>query len=271
MKEKNRIKFIGGSRIGSVNQTIPFASLIIDEQKLILKNTFSQNLIFHPDDLIDIEEVFFIPFIAQGIKIKHKNQNYNKTVIFWSLTNPQNIIQIIQNKKLLLPVKYDTIKENQFKTKSTSLYKNKFLVFIASLLILLPIGGFMVYRDNNRFGDYMTLEKTSEISLKVNKIWVDHGIAYLNDSIIIPGGTKLVSKQPTWFKVTNHPLFGNRNEIKPSFAELDRPFVINKTAGTFIFRVIKYDDTLLFRIPDPDYKDPYDPTFKDLFDKLFDE
>ena len=41
--------------------------------------------------------------------------------------------------------------------------------------------------------------------------------------------------------------------------------MVIKDAGSFEFKVLQYNDTLVFQIPDPDYEDPRDPSFVDLF------
>lgn len=240
---------------------------------ITLKNTFGPNLIFHPGDLVDIEEVHFIPVIAQGIRIRHNNPNYKKNVIFWSLTGPGKIIRVIKNKKLFSPDESGSTKEDRVKRdlNSHTIQSPNPYIFVASIIVILLCAGFGLYSNYHKFDDYIIVRKASEIHLEVKDIWVDHGTAYLNDSIIVPGGTKLISEQPEWFKLKDRDLFGRPLPIKPSFAELDQPFVINKASNTFDLKVIKFDDTLLFRIPDPDYKDPNDPTFQDVFDKLFGE
>lgn len=81
-------------------------------------------------------------------------------------------------------------------------------------------------------------------------------------------GTKLVSDKPDWFRIKNQPIIGSQSR-NPSFTDLKEPFLIIKNANTFDFRVVKHKDTLTFKLPDPDYKDPNDPTFKDLYNKIF--
>ena len=86
-------KFIGGARIGILNQNIPFASLQIFSEKVILEAGGIGRLEFKKDDIIKIEEYIFIPIFAQGIQIKHKLDYYDEKVIFWSFRKPKNIIK----------------------------------------------------------------------------------------------------------------------------------------------------------------------------------
>ncbi|WP_081211728.1 hypothetical protein [Salegentibacter sediminis] len=270
MKEKDNIKYIGGSRIGSRNLTIPFASLIISEEKLELNNTGFQNLIFYPQDLVNIEEVYYFPWIAQGIKIKHKISGYDKNIIFWSYNDPKKIIQSIQNKGLLRDKKLNT--EKLPSKRSTSLRKEKFAIspiVIISVFVLILFGAVMLYNSSTAYDNYYTLEKSSKIHLEVRKKRIDHGTAFLNNKLIIPVGTKLVSDKPDWFKIKNQPIIGSQSHRNPSFTDLNEPFLIIKNANTFDLQVVKYEDTLTFELPDPNYKDPNDPTFKDLYHQLF--
>ncbi|MGM0934620.1 MAG: hypothetical protein ACQEWD_14370 [Bacteroidota bacterium] len=177
MKEKSNIKYIGGSRIGSRNLTFPFASLNISKEKLELKNTGFQNLIFYPEDILNIEEVYYFPFIAQGIKIKHNNPGYAKNIIFWSYNDPKKIIQTIQNKELLKDTRDKTLNTE----KSTSLKKEKFTIspiVIISVFALVLFGAVMLYNSSTKYDKYKTLEKSSKIQLEVSKKRVDHGVSF---------------------------------------------------------------------------------------------
>lgn len=263
MKENGKIKFIGGSRIGSRNLTIPFASLHISKEKLALKSTGFKPLFFSPENLVNIEAVYFFPGIAQGIRIKHNKPEYSENIIFWSLIDPEKIIDSIK-KKGLIPGK--ALSEN------SSFKRNKRRSFppilIVSILTLLLFAATMIYQDSKKFDQYSTLTKSSKIQLEVNEMKVDHGSSFINNSYLVPTGTKLVSRRPKWFKEKIQPIGGKNSDQNPHFNDLDEPFTILKNQDSFEFKVIKYNDTLIFKIPDPDYKDPNDLTFKDLFEQL---
>lgn len=269
MKEKRNIKFIGGSRIGSLNLTIPFASLKVTKGKLELNSAGFQNLIFHKQNLINIEEVYFIPIIAQGIKITHNISEYDKNVIFWSFTNPKKIIDSIKNKGLLDKNINTEIKSSLENSTSTKKEKLKVPpIAIISVLVLIIFGGAMIYKSSKIFNNYTTLDEDLKIVIQVRKMRVDHGFSFINNSIIIPSSTRLVSSRPEWFKEKIQPINGKKSDQKPFFNDLDEPFTILKNANSRELKVIKYDDTLLFQMPDPNYKDPYDPTFRDLYEEI---
>jgi hypothetical protein len=92
------LKYTGGARFSNSllsNATWPLAKLIIQDDKLLLNITFVGKYEFTKDDIITIEKYVKIPFIAWGIKINHNVATYPETLIFWSMRNPQNIINQI--------------------------------------------------------------------------------------------------------------------------------------------------------------------------------
>ena len=271
MKKKNRIVFTGGSRIRSVNETIPFSKLIIEPQKLTLKTTFSGSLEISSQELLAVEEVFYVPILAQGIKIRHRNPNYKKTLIFWSLKDPQKIFKVLEEQGLVSAVQPLTGNEKQENTSSEFSEKIKVLTSPPLLVLfaaMILFAGFMTYKAKHRYDNYTRMGKASDYQIEVKKISVDHGVAFFNDSIIVPVGTKLISEKPEWFKHQSKPLFGEYPG-PPNLWDLTTPFTIIKDADSFEFKILKYNDTLVFQIPDPDYKDPRDPSFGDLYQKLF--
>ncbi|SDR66212.1 hypothetical protein [Christiangramia echinicola] len=263
MKENRIIKYTGGSRIGSRNLTIPFASLHIEEEKIELKSTGFKTLIFKPENLVDIEEVNFIPFIAQGIRIKHNKSEYSENIIFWSLTTPGKIIDSIKKNNLI---------QGNPRSENSSFKRNKKTsippIAIVSILTLIIFGGTMIYLDSKKFDKYTSLTKDSEIQLEVIKMRVDHGFSFINNKYLVPMGTKLVSNRPNWFEEKIQPIGGRESDQNPYFNDLNKPFTILKVPNSFKLKVIKNSDTLVFELPDPDRKDPNDPTFKDVFEQL---
>ena len=267
MENKNSIKYTGGSRIGSANLTFPFASLIISDEKLQL-NASIKSLIFYPKDLITVEEVYYIPFVGQGVKIIHNSPNYHKNIIFWSFTSPQKIIQEIKRKDLL---QNQNNIQNSLK-KSVSRKEDKFLippVLVVSFFVLIIMAGLMFNYKSKESEKYTSLGKESSLDIKVRKMRVDHGISLINRRISVPGGTRLISERPEWFKTRFEPIGGNGASENLYFSDLYAPFHLHKDTLTFELKVVKNSDTLIFEIPDPDYKDPNDPTFKDLFQEVF--
>lgn len=273
MKKQERISFTGGSRIGAVNETFPFSKLIIAPQKLRLKTTFSGSLEFSSNEIVAVVEVNFVPFLARGIKIVHQKPGYKENVIFWSLKDPKKIIRVLKEKgPVTTGAQTAQVSEARDGSNSDSSKRIKFLtspLFFSFIAAMLLFAGFVEYKARNRYDNYTRTEKASGYRVEVKKMTVDHGVAFLNDSIIVPAGTKLVSEKPAWFKHNSRPLFRNEYPIPPSFDNLEPPFNLVKDPDSFKLQVIKYGDTVIFQIPDPDFKDPRDPSFGDLYDELF--
>ena len=91
----------GGARIGFMNATWPFANLKVNRNKLEINATILGNLVFSPQDIISIEPYGLIPIFSQGIKINHRVKRYNSKVIFWTLGNPQQVINEIEKTGFL--------------------------------------------------------------------------------------------------------------------------------------------------------------------------
>ncbi|MCS3529751.1 hypothetical protein [Chryseobacterium sp. JUb7] len=94
-------KITGGARIGRANATYPFADLYVDENILKINASLIGNLIFQPQDIISIKAYSSLPLIGQGIKIVHKVSNYNENIIFWTIKDPNIVIDEIQNTGFL--------------------------------------------------------------------------------------------------------------------------------------------------------------------------
>jgi hypothetical protein len=130
-------------------------------------------------------------------------------------------------------------------------------IYLVSLITLIILVGIGFYMDYHKYDNHTVLNKEHHIQTEINKMKIDHGVAILNNSIIIPSGTRLKNEDQ---------VIKNNSNL---FIELDNPFSIFKKSGSLELAVIKKYDTLIFQIPDPNYKDPNDPTFRDLHDNLF--
>lgn len=96
----NKVTKIGGIRIGMMNATWPFAKLVVSPGGLRLI-TITGKYVFQKEDVNEIENVVYVPIIAQGIKIRHTIPEYNKLIIFWTLGNPQKLIGKIKETGFL--------------------------------------------------------------------------------------------------------------------------------------------------------------------------
>lgn len=108
----NELKITGGARIGMANATWPFATLKVNKDKLELDVSIVGNFVFQPSNIISIEAYTLIPIIAQGIKINHNVESYKEKVIFWTLKNPQTVINQIRQTGFLSNQK--ELKTNSF-------------------------------------------------------------------------------------------------------------------------------------------------------------
>lgn len=273
MDKKNKDVFTGGSRIGSVNETFPFSKLIIEPTKLRLKTTFSGTIEISPQELIAVEEVLYVPLLAQGIKIRHSNPDHKKTLIFWSFKAPKKILKSLEQQGWLSTAarsgpgikKSERSGSDQFKVIKL-LNSPLFIIFLAAMLLF---AGFVENKSRHRYDGYTRIDRASAHHIEVIKMSIDHGTVSLNDGILVSGGSKLISEKPGWFRHKNKPLFGGEYPMPPNFSDLHPPFEIIKEPDSFILQVVKWSDTLFFQIPDPDYKDPRDPSIRDVLQKLF--
>ncbi|SOC81277.1 hypothetical protein SAMN06296241_2852 [Salinimicrobium sediminis] len=96
MSEKT-LRFIGGHLIGPLSATIPLATLRVSSSKLVIRSFFAAAEL-KASEVTALKEVIFIPFLGQGIKIIHNQPQLPKTIIFWSLKNPEKLIQAINDK-----------------------------------------------------------------------------------------------------------------------------------------------------------------------------
>jgi len=83
----------GGARIGIFKTSPPFATLMVNRDKLVLKTSIMGTLIFKPSDIITIKPNTGI--FRQGIKIVHSVSNYNTNIVFWTIRSPATLIERI--------------------------------------------------------------------------------------------------------------------------------------------------------------------------------
>jgi len=95
----NKVNVTGGARIGTANASWPFATLKVTKDKLALNASIVGNLVFKPSDIISIET--YSGFLSRGLKINHKVANYKEKVIFWTFSNPNSLLQQIEQTGFL--------------------------------------------------------------------------------------------------------------------------------------------------------------------------
>ena len=88
------VKFSGGAEIGRSNSTWPIGKLWLDRGFLIISSG-SNSCKFSPDQVISLS--IANRFLSSGIQITHNNNKYPPKVIFWTMGNPQKIINEISS------------------------------------------------------------------------------------------------------------------------------------------------------------------------------
>ncbi|HYA63828.1 MAG TPA: hypothetical protein VED66_11545 [Candidatus Sulfotelmatobacter sp.] len=95
------ISAIGGSRIGWVNATWPFAKLVVSSTHLRLATNFLDTYDFLPSEVVSLESYGLVPFFARGIRIVHARPDYPPKIIFWYLGNPEALLERIRGAGFL--------------------------------------------------------------------------------------------------------------------------------------------------------------------------
>lgn len=85
---------IGGSQIGWVSASWPFAKLAVSKEKLTLSclGTYA----FQPDQIAALEPHGAIPFFGRGMRIVHVRADYPAKMVFWYWGSPEKLIARIR-------------------------------------------------------------------------------------------------------------------------------------------------------------------------------
>jgi hypothetical protein len=89
----NPVSFTGGSRIGWINASWPFARLSVTAGRLTLKTLGSYE--FSPKQVIALEKEGSIPLLSSGIRIVHNRSDYPEKVIFWCVGGRDRVLRKI--------------------------------------------------------------------------------------------------------------------------------------------------------------------------------
>jgi hypothetical protein len=153
----NKFKFTGGARLGFANCTWPLATLTITSERLDINASLIGSYSFNKEDIDSIEPYNNIPFIGQGIKIKHHVPNYKQKVIFWTFRDPHNIIAKIRSTGFL---DHQSDRSNNHEINNQIINKQQqggFPVKIPFLVSILVIWNLLFFADiKNYFGNELS-------------------------------------------------------------------------------------------------------------------
>jgi hypothetical protein len=87
----------GGAQIGWVNASWPLARLSATSDQLAIKARVLGNYSFTPQQVSAVERYALIPFLAWGVRIRHRVPDYPRRIIFWCLSDPTTVLQGIRD------------------------------------------------------------------------------------------------------------------------------------------------------------------------------
>jgi hypothetical protein len=90
----SEVSFRGGSRVGWVNATWPFAGLTASATKLTLA-TFGKYE-FSPQQVVSFEFYGSLPLFSSGIRIVHNRLDYPDSVVFWCMGSRERVLRKIR-------------------------------------------------------------------------------------------------------------------------------------------------------------------------------
>jgi hypothetical protein len=85
------IRATGGARIGAVNESWPFAKVVVSAKFLRLTSLLG-TYDFLPSDVVSLERYGSIPFFYSGVRIVHARSGYPAKIIFWYPGNAETLI-----------------------------------------------------------------------------------------------------------------------------------------------------------------------------------
>lgn len=86
----------GGVWIGTLAATWPLAKLSLSEDEIRIDVAFFGCYRYPRETIVSVERYGRIPFIANGIRIRHRIPNYEQKVVFWCVFLwPEKLLQAI--------------------------------------------------------------------------------------------------------------------------------------------------------------------------------
>ncbi len=121
--------------------------------------------------------------------------------------------------------------------------------------------------------NYIKLDDQNvSFEIEIHSVENNHGTAILNNKYTIYAGTPILEKKsyPTWLKDKNPPIFGKKStHYTPIIYDVPPPYKLYKNNGEKLIFVVKSNDTILFKISENLRDSINDPTFKDIFNRIF--
>jgi hypothetical protein len=89
-----KVSFKGGSRIGWVNASFPFATLECSRERITLISFGKYE--FLPDEVVSFDTYGSIPVVANGLRIHHNRLDYPEKVVFWCMGSRAKVTNALQ-------------------------------------------------------------------------------------------------------------------------------------------------------------------------------
>jgi len=116
--------------------------------------------------------------------------------------------------------------------------------------LLLMLLGFIHSCIDYRVNDRIDFER--EITMGVNKIKGERGVLIMNNKFMLSSSCPLVYHKnfPSWIIDNDPDLIYTTNEyvFKPAICDIPIPYKLIKKKNTDFFEIIKFKDTLTFKI-----------------------
>lgn len=88
------VSFRGGSRIGWVNASYPFARLTCTRERLVLSSFGAHE--FTPDQVVSFGTFGSVPLLANGLAIEHNRLDYPARMVFWCPGSRDKVLEEIR-------------------------------------------------------------------------------------------------------------------------------------------------------------------------------
>jgi hypothetical protein len=85
---------VGGSQVGWVSASWPFAKLSVSKERLVLSTLGTYS--FEPQQVAALEPHGVIPIIGRGIRIVHSRTDFPSKIVFWCFGSPDSLITRIK-------------------------------------------------------------------------------------------------------------------------------------------------------------------------------